>query len=175
MNSRNTHQHTRGINRRELLQVGYSGLIGLSLPTLLAQQVSAAESVPSREQRARSVILIFLTGAPSHLDMFDLKPEAAAEVRGTFQPIATRTPGMDVCEHLPKLAVRSDKYAVIRSMTHGLPSHEHATHMLLTGIDKMPMGSTHMASRYDWPCYASTLDYLRPRRDGIPHGVMLPT
>ena len=101
MNSRNTHQHTRGINRRELLQVGYSGLIGLGLPTLLAQQVSAAESVPSREQRARSVILIFLTGAPSHLDMFDLKPEAAAEVRGTFQPIATRTPGMDVCEHLP--------------------------------------------------------------------------
>ena len=72
--------------------------------------------------------------------MFDLKPEAAAEVRGTFQPIATRTPGMDVCEHLPKLAARSDKYAVIRSMTHGLPSHEHATHM---------------ASRSDWPCYAS--------------------
>ena len=175
MSSRNTHQHTLGINRRELLQVGYSGLIGLGLPTLLAQQARASESAPSREQRARSVILIFLTGAPSHLDMFDLKPEAPAEVRGTFQPIATRTPGMDVCEHLPKLAVRSDKYAVIRSMTHGLPSHEHATHMLLTGIDKMPMGSTHMASRYDWPCYASTLDYLRPRRDGIPNGVMLPT
>ena len=54
--------------------------------------------------------------------MVDLKPEAPAEVRGTFQPIATRTPGMDVCEHLPKLAARSDKYAVIRSMTHGLPA-----------------------------------------------------
>lgn len=59
MNSRNVHQHTLGINRRELLQVGYSGLIGLGLPTLLAQQASAAESAPSREQCARSVILIF--------------------------------------------------------------------------------------------------------------------
>ena len=121
------------------------------------------------------MILIFLTGAPSHLDMFDLKPDAPAEVRGTFQSIATRTPGMEVCEHLPKLAACSDKFAVIRSMTHGFPSHEHATHMVLTGIDKMPIGSTHMASRFDWPCYASTLDYLRPRRDGIPNGVMLPT
>ncbi|MDA0591230.1 MAG: DUF1501 domain-containing protein [Planctomycetota bacterium] len=165
----------RAVNRRELLQVGYSGLMGVGLPTLLARQASAAESRPSHEQRARSVILIFLTGAPSHLDMFDLKPEAPSEVRGTFQPIATNTPGMDVCEHLPKLAARSDKYAVIRSMTHGLPSHEHATHMLLTGIDKMPIGATHMASRNDWPCYASTLDYLRPRHDGIPNGVMLPT
>lgn len=176
MNSRHLpHQHTLGMTRRELLQVGYSGLLGFGLPTLLAHQTPAAESRAAGEKRARSTILIFLTGAPSHLDMFDLKPEAAAEVRGTFQPIATRTPGMDVCEHLPKLAARSDKYAVIRSMTHGLPSHEHATHMILTGIDKMPIGATHMASRSDWPCYASTLDYLRPRHDGIPNGVMLPT
>ena len=181
MHPHNLHQHRFGLNRREALQVGYSGLLGLGLPTLLAHQARSAETMPPAEttppngQRARSVILIFLTGAPSHLDMFDLKPDAAAEVRGTFQPIASRTPGMQICEHLPKLAARSDKYAVIRSMTHGLPSHEHATHMLLTGIDKMPIGSTHMASRQDWPCYASTLDYLRPRRDGIPNGVMLPT
>lgn len=175
MNSGNFHQHSLGIRRRELLQVGYSGLIGLSLPTLLAQRASALASGPTSEQRARSVIVIFLTGAPSHLDMFDLKLEAPAEVRGTFQPIASQTPGMDVCEHLPRLAARSDRYAVIRSMTHGLPSHEHATHMVLTGIDRMPIGSTHMASRSDWPCYASMLDYLRPRRDGIPNGVMLPT
>ena len=171
----NSPQHLPSISRRALLQVGYSGLLGVGLPTLLSQQSRAAASRAVGEKRARSVILIFLTGAPSHLDMFDLKPDAPAEVRGTFQPIATRTPGMDVCEHLPKLAARSDKYAVIRSMTHGLPSHEHATHMVLTGIDRMPNGATHMASRSDWPCYASTLDYLRPRRDGIPNGVMLPT
>ncbi|MSR57324.1 MAG: DUF1501 domain-containing protein [Planctomycetaceae bacterium] len=176
MNSqRFRHQHRLGITRRELLQVGYSGLLGLGLPTLLSRQALATHDTPSDRKRARSVILIFLTGAPSHLDMFDLKTDAPAEVRGTFQPIATRTPGMEVCEHLPKLAACSDKYAVIRSMTHGLPSHEHATHMLLTGIDTMPIGSTHMASRFDWPCYASALDYLRPRGDGVPNGVMLPT
>lgn len=164
-----------GLNRRTLFQVGCSGLLGVGLSTLMTRRSQAAESHGPMKPRARSVILIFLTGAPSHLDMFDLKPEAPEEVRGTFQPIASQTPGLMICEHLQKLAACSGKYAVVRSMTHGLPSHEHATHMLLTGIDKMPIGSTHMASRFDWPCYASTLDYLRPRRDGIPNGVMLPT
>lgn len=164
------------ISRRETLQIGCSGLFGLSLSSLLARHIHAAEmSGRTDRPRAKSVIFIFLTGAPSHIDMFDLKPLAPEEVRGTFQPIATRTPGMEICEHLPKLAAVSDKYAVIRSMTHGLPSHEHATHMVLTGIDTMPIGATHMASRFDWPCYASMLDYLRPRKDGIPSGVMLPT
>lgn len=169
------HRHSIGITRRELLQVGYSGLLGLGLPSLLAQQARSAATSRRDEQRARSVILIFLTGAPSHIDTFDLKPDAPVEVRGTFQPIATRAIGVQICEHLPQLATRADKFAVIRSMTHGLPSHEHATHMLLTGVDKLPLGSTHMASRHDWPCYASGLDYVRPRRNGIPSGVMLPT
>jgi hypothetical protein len=73
------------------------------------------------------------------------------------------------------LAARADRFAVVRSMTHGLPSHEHATHMMLTGIDKLPPGATHMASRADWPCYASGVDFVRPRNDGVPSGVMLPT
>lgn len=174
--SRQHHRHRVGFTRRELLQVGYSGLFGLGLSSLISRQALAGlDAGRTPNSRAKSVILVFLTGAPSHLDMFDLKPDAPAEVRGTFQAIATRTPGMSVCEHLPKLAARSDKFAVIRSMTHGLPSHEHATHMVLTGIDKMPLGSTHMASRFDWPCYASTLDFLKPRHDGVPNGVMLPT
>jgi hypothetical protein len=167
------HRHRLGVSRREFLQVGSTGLLGFGLPTLLSRRAEAgSNSIP--HQRARSVLLIFLTGAPSHIDMFDLKPHAPAEVRGTFEGIHTRTPGMQVCEHLPLLANCSDKYAIVRSMTHGLPSHEHATHMLLTGIDKMPPGSTHMASRFDWPCYASALDHVRPRQDGIPSGVMLP-
>lgn len=166
------HRHTIGLNRREFLQVGYSGLVGMGLPALLANRTQAAESTT---RRARSVILIFLTGAPSQLDMFDLKPDAPESVRGTFRPIATRAVGVQICEHLPRLAARADKYAIVRSMTHGLPSHEHATHMVLTGIDKMPLGSTHMASRHDWPCYASGLNYVRTRRDGFPSGVMLPT
>ena len=171
MTRRPTHRHAIGLTRRELLQVGYSGLLGIGLPTLLARQAHA----DAKPRRARSVILIFLTGAPSHLDTFDLKPNAPVEIRGTFKPIATRAAGVQVCEHLPMLAARADKFAVVRSMTHNLPSHEHATHYVLTGIDKMPVGASHMASRHDWPCYASGLDYLRPRKDGIPNGVMLPT
>lgn len=175
---RTGHRHRLGVSRREFLQVGYTGLLGFGLPTLLSRRAEAGSTDVTRvgvpHPRAKSVLLIFLTGAPSHIDMFDLKPNAAAEVRGTFEGIHTRTPGMQICEHLPLLANCSDKYAIIRSMTHGLPSHEHATHMLLTGIDKMPPGSTHMASRFDWPCYASALDHVRPRQDGIPSGVMLP-
>lgn len=167
------HRHRIGVSRREFLQVGYTGLLGFGLPSLLARRAEGGSN-PVPHQRAKSVLLIFLTGAPSHIDMFDLKPNAPAEVRGSFEGIHTRTPGMQICEHLPLLANCSDKYAIVRSMTHGLPSHEHATHMLLTGIDKMPPGSTHMASRFDWPCYASALDHLRPRQDGIPSGVMLP-
>jgi hypothetical protein len=167
------HQHAIGFTRREWLQAGYSGLIGLSLPALLARQAAGAEITSGK--RAKSVILIFMTGAPSHIDTFDLKPDAPTEIRGTFQGIDTNVPGMRFCEHLPLLAARADRLAVVNSMTHGFPSHEHATHMVLTGIDKMPPGATHMASRSDWPCYASGLEYVRPRNDGVPTGVHLPT
>jgi len=120
-------------------------------------------------------VLIFQTGAPSQIDTLDPKPQAPEEVRGVFKPIDTAAPGVQICEHLPELAARADKFAIVRSMTHGLPSHEHATHMMLTGINTMPPAQTHMASRADWPCYASGLDIVRPRKDGVPSGVMLPT
>ena len=164
--------HGTGLSRRELLQVGYSGLLGLGLSSLWAGRSGAAPTAP---HKAKSVVLIFLTGAPSHIDTFDLKPEAPAEIRGEFKPIATRAPGVAFCEHLPLLAARADKLAVIRSMTHELPSHEHATHMMLTGINFPPPGATYMASRADWPCYASGLDFVQPRADGVPSGVNLPT
>jgi hypothetical protein len=168
---RTAHRHAIGLTRRELLQVGYSGLIGIGLPSPLSKRVQAGHSVA----RAKSVVLVFLTGAPSHLDTFDLKPEAPTEIRGDFRSIPTKVPGINFCEHLPGLAARADRLAVIRSMTHDLPSHEHATHMMLTGIDILPPGSTHMASRADWPCYASGLDFVHPRKDGVPSGVHLPT
>jgi hypothetical protein len=167
------HRHPIGLTRREILQVGYTGLVGVGLSSLVpsARSVAGDGVTP----RARSVVLVFLTGAPSHIDTLDPKPDAPAEVRGSFQPIQTSAPGIAVCEQLPLLAARADRFAIVRSMTHGLPSHEHATHFMLTGIDRAPPGSTHMASRYDWPCYASSLAAARPRTDGIPTGVMLPT
>src|SRR5205823_2192594 len=93
--------HPVGVSRRQLLQVGYSGLLGLGLPSLLAARDRSETAAQPKPKPARSVILIFLTGAPSHIDTFDLKPDAPAEVRGSFKPLATRAVGVQVCEHLP--------------------------------------------------------------------------
>ena len=90
------HSHGTGITRRELIQVGYSGLLGMSLANLLAAQASAKAAGTARAGRAKSVLLIFQTGAPSHLETFDLKPAAPEEIRGTFQPIATKAPGVEI-------------------------------------------------------------------------------
>jgi hypothetical protein len=166
-----THLHTTGLTRREMLQVGYSGLLGVSLPSLLSQRAAAVEASPP----PKSVLIVFLTGAASHHDTFDMKPDAPAEVRGEFKPIATSVPGLHVCEHLPRLAERADKYAVIRSLSHNDNNHLMSTHHVLTG-ERQPGGFfDKIASRDDWPDYAAGSAYLRPRRDGIPSGVNLPT
>lgn len=168
------HRHAVGLSRRELLQVGYSALLGMGLPSLLARQAQA-EAGSGPKPRAKSVVLVFLTGAPSHIDTFDLKPEAPEGIRGEFREIETVAPGVRIGEHLPLMAARADRFAIVRSMTHNVPSHEIGTHFLLTGIDRLPPGASFMATRADWPCYASGLDYLRSRSDGVPSGVMLPT
>ncbi|HEV3024929.1 MAG TPA: DUF1501 domain-containing protein [Pirellulales bacterium] len=170
-------RHPIGISRRELLQVGYSGLLGIGLPTLARTKAAAAAS-PSNGQAAspsKSVILVFLTGAPSHHDTFDLKLEAPAEVRGEFQPIATSVPGTYICEHLPLLAARAQRYAIVRSLSHRENNHLVATHHVLTGQKQPGAFFDKVASRDDWPCYSSARDYFHPRHDGVPSGVNLPT
>ena len=170
------HRHTIGISRRELLQVGYTGLLGISLPSLLARQAQAAAAKTAKTPRqGKSVILVFLTGAPSHIDTFDPKPEAPPEVRGEFKTLTTKTPGLLVCEHLPCLAARADKYAIVRSLAHRENNHLVATHHVLTGYPQPGAFFDKIASRDDWPCYSSGLHYLQPRNDGIPTGVNLPT
>jgi hypothetical protein len=157
------------------LQVGYSGLLGIGLPTVLAQPVAGAGTQREGSPRPKSVIIVFLTGAPSHLDTFDPKPDAPPEVRGDFKAVATRVPGLFISEHLPRLAVRADRYAVVRSLAHRENNHLVATHHLLTGHPQPGAFFDKVASRDDWPCYASTPAFLRPRNDGIPAGVNLPT
>ncbi len=172
------HARAAALCRRQMLQIGYSGALGLGLANMgagVGQTARAAESGEPLFGKAKSVIFIFLTGAPSHQDMWDLKPDAPAEVRGEFRPIDTVAPGVQIGPHLPRMALVADKFAIVRSMTHSLPSHEHATHFVLTGVNQTPPGSTHMASRSDWPCYSATMQALRPREDGVPSGVMLPT
>jgi hypothetical protein len=168
------HRHSIGVSRRELLQVGYTGLLGISLPSLLEQRAHAAET-QKKPRQAKSVLIVFLTGAASHIDTFDPKPEAPPEIRGEFKAHPTKTPGLLVCEHLPRLAARTDKYTIVRSLAHRENNHLVATHHVLTGYPQPGAFFDKVASRDDWPCYSSGLHYLRPRNDGIPTGVNLPT
>ena len=116
------------ISRRAAIQAGAIGW-GLSTTQLAALQALTDGASP----KAKSVIFIFLTGGLSHQDTFDMKPEAPVEVRGEFKQISTRTAGLQICEHLPLLAQRSDRYALLRSMQTNSGGHLAACHMLFTG------------------------------------------
>src|SRR3954451_15212486 len=164
-----------GIARREFLQVGFSGVLGLGLPGLLAAQAQAQARARSGAPRARSMILVFLTGGLSHIDSFDMKPDAPDGIRGEFRPIDTNVAGLRVCEHLPGFARRADQWAVVRSLSHGHTNHLNATHQVLTGHPQPGAFFDKIASRTDYPCYASALDTIQPRDEGLPGGVMLPT
>jgi hypothetical protein len=173
------HQHRIGLTRREALQVGYSGLLGVGLPTAiggrLARAATAGQPGASSVKPPKSVLIVFLTGAASHHDTFDMKPEAPAEIRGEFRPIATLVAGLHICEHLPQLAARMDRVSLIRSLSHLDNNHLMSTHHVLTGAVQPGGFFDKVASRDDWPCYAGGLAAIRPRDDGIPSGVNLPT
>lgn len=158
--------------RRRLLMAGSLGLFGLGLPDLL-RATTANERRGSG--RARSCILVFAWGGPSQLDTLDPKPEAPAEVRGEFDTIATRVPGLRFSEHFPRLANLADRYAVVRSLTHDDPAHLSSVHHLTTGRHAPKVKSdADGPSRRDTPHLGSVLAHLRPRRDGLPPFVTLP-
>jgi len=178
-----SHRHAYGVLRREFLQVGFSGLLGLSASELAASATGAdirkGVEIGSfdgiRKAPVKHLILVFLTGAPSHVDTFDMKPDAPEGIRGSFKPIPTDVPGMFVTEHLPRLSRHFHKLAVVRSMQHRYNNHLNATHEMLTGHSQPGAFFDKIASRDDFPCYAAVLDHERPRSDGIPNGVSLPT
>src|SRR3954467_3651924 len=167
--------------RRSFLQVGYSGLLGLGLPGLLAARAAAnggGAATATASTRAKSVIVILLSGGLGQHDSFDMKPEAPDKIRGEFSPIDTAVPGIRICEHLPGLAARAARLAIVRSMAHPEGNHLLAVHRVLTGQASNPRGASDLdrvATRDDFPCYAAVLDLLRRRRDGVPSGVALPT
>jgi uncharacterized protein (DUF1501 family) len=164
------HRHTIGINRRELLQVGYSGLLGVGLSSL-----AGAKDQPTRAKKPKSLIIVFLTGAASHLETWDPKPDAPDEIRGEYKAIQTKTPGLLACEHFPKLAARSDKFAVVRSLSHRENNHLVATHHVLTGHQQPGAFFDKIASRDDFPNYAAGRAFFRGAPEGTPVGVNLPT
>ena len=178
------HRHAIGMIRREFVQVGFSGLLSLSGLDFLRARSSAAGIGKSNSigkgkitstPRVKHVIIVFQTGAPSHLDTFDMKPDAPEGIRGKFRPIETNVPGMYVTEHLPRIARHFDKLAIVRSMQHRYNNHLNATHEMLTGHSQPGAFFDKIASRDDYPSFAGTLEYARPSRDGVPTGVTLPT
>ncbi len=161
-----------GWSRRQILQAGGAGLLGLSLPKLLAAE-AAGPTAPRRRGKAKNVIFLFLFGGPSQLETFDLKPDAPSTIRGPLRPIASRTPELRICELLPRLANISDKYCVVRTMTHTYNDHSTGAHYIQTGHPwHVPIGAGFNATEKDWPAYGSVIDYLDSQAPGHVPGAM---
>jgi uncharacterized protein (DUF1501 family) len=162
------------ISRRTALQAGSIGLVGLGSNHLAALRASATgQELP--DPPARACIYIFLSGGLAQHDSFDPKPEAPEGIRGEFAPIATRTPGIFICEHLPLLAKRSHLWALCRSLTH--PSNDHsAGHlMMLTGRTPLPPGfDPGKPQPTDWPSIAAVAGAATDARNNLPPAVVLP-
>ncbi|MGH7222404.1 MAG: DUF1501 domain-containing protein, partial [Gemmataceae bacterium] len=125
-----------GFHRRDFLKIGTGGLFGLTLPQLLRLEAQAAPE--KRRQRANAVIMLWLSGGPSHLDMWDIKTNAAEGIRSQFKAIPTRANGVQISEHLPKTAKTADKISIVRSLYHTIPSHGPASVFMTTGNKPTP-------------------------------------
>lgn len=149
------------VTRRTLLQAGGSGLLGLSLPRVLA----AAAETQELPVRAKSVIFLFLFGGPSQLETFDLKPEAPEKIRGPFRPITSRTPGLLIGEHLPRVAQVSDRMCVLRTLSHDFNDHSGGGHYIQTGSRwHIPIGAGFNATPQDWPSMGSVVEHVEQHR-----------
>ncbi len=146
-------------SRRQMLKAGVLGA-GFSLTSYLRLQAESGQ-----QDDGRSAILVFLGGGPSHQDTLDLKPDAPAEYRGQFRPIATATPGVEICEHLPKLARRSEQYAIVRGITHNLAAHSLGTRYLMTGNRPTPV--------LNFPMYGSVVSKEFPADEDLPSFVSI--
>lgn len=164
----------RRLTRREWMSIGAAGLAGVSLPKLLAAEHIRA----SGPAKSRSLILLNCFGGPSHLDLWDMKPEGPSAVRGPFQPIATSAPGVVFCEHLPRLAERADRLTLIRSVTHDRNVHGGAVGFVLTGTRTSDPGIPGVrgpdATTADHPAIGSTVTRLAPSTANVPTAVTLP-
>src|SRR5262249_21209223 len=153
-----------GLTRRDFLRAGAlsAGAVGLSLTELA--QPALARTAP----RDVNCILLFLVGGPSHLDTWDLKPNAPADIRGPFRPVHTNVPGIDIGEHFPLMATMADRFAIVRSVHHDeAPIHE-------TGHQLMQTGHLFRGGQ-EYPHYGAVLSHERgPRQEGVPPFVVLP-
>ena len=158
-----------GISRRNFLRVGTLGMAGLALPDLLRLRALAAKAETPAKDTA--VIQIFLSGGPSHMEMYDLKPDAPKEFRGEFKPIPTKVPGVGICELFPNQAQVMDKMAIIRGLHHTTADHASGAHWLLTGF---PTNGP-LTRNNDRPSVGSVVSKLRgANAPGVPSYVGIP-
>src|SRR5687767_8752139 len=136
-----------GVSRRNFLKIGALGLGGLALP-----QILKAESISANRKPHKAIIMIFLPGGPSHQDMFDLKMDAPAEIRGEFRPIKTSVPGIEICEHLPLIAREMQRCAIIRSIVGATGGHDAIQCLTGRSMRGAPQGG--------WPCMGAVLSKL---------------
>lgn len=155
-------------SRREFLAAGMLGLGGLSLPDLFRLRAQAADARKPVDDT--SVIFVWLPGGPPHIDMYDMKPDAPSDYRGIFHPIATKVPGIEVCELMPRHAAMADKYAIVRSVSHTFADHGGGHKRMMTGrAPESPVDTVN-----DAPATGSIVAKCRERRDcGIPNYVSL--
>jgi len=165
--------------RRSLLTVGGMGLLGLTMPKILraAEPLAGAAAdaaVKKIAPRAKSVIFLYQFGGPSHVDMFDMKPDAPEGIRGPHKPISSVADGIQVSERLPKVAKIMDKVTLIRSMTHTMKNHNSASYYALTG-HAPPVDDIRLKDTLDlFPAYGSVVDALAPASGEVPTAVSYP-
>jgi hypothetical protein len=158
-----THRYCDGIQRRDFLKVGALGAAGLTLSSYL--KLAYAGKVDPKA-RAKSAIFINLGGGPTHMDTFDLHPDAPSEYRGEFNPIDTNAPGVQICEHLPKLAKCADKFTILRGVSHTLAAHELGTKYMNTGNRPLPS--------LEFPGYGAVIAKEMPGEPDLPPFVAIP-
>src|SRR5437870_6442151 len=169
--------HASRFSRRHLLKVGGLGLLGMTLPTLLRAEASRNSKLETRNfprLRARSVIFLYQFGGPSHIDMFDMKPDAPEGIRGLHKPLATKADGIAISEYLPRLAKVMDKVTFNRSMHHQIKNHNPASYYALTGHAPPVDDITLRDSPELFPAYGSVVDRLAPVSEAMPTFVASP-
>jgi len=151
--------------RRSFLSAGLFGLSGLALPEVFARRAAAGEA-----KRDTSVILLYLHGGPSHLETYDLKPNAPTPYRSIYKPIPTNVPGVDICEHFPRQAKIADKFALVRSLNHDVSIHSDGGIVVLTGKRPLVLDPT-SNSKSEHPDFGSVTSHIR----GMPRDAMPPS
>lgn len=169
--------------RRHMIQAGAVGLLGLGMNHVSALKAMAearagepaAPAAKRTEPRAKAVIYIFLSGGLAQHESFDMKPDGPTEIRGEFSPIKTATPGLHICEHLPELAKRSSKFALVRSLTHPYEEHSQGHMAMLSGRTPLPPNfDLNKPKPGDWPSIAAVANRMVAPRNNLPPAVVLP-